>query len=89
MQFAKQPNKVRGNKIGCINYSMCPICYGCRSYDSKYEECRECYEDGIDNSNRNYNVCNTNLHETWKINKMITKHIINFENDTEIKNQGE
>lgn len=27
MKCAKQPNKVKGNSTGCINYSMCPICY--------------------------------------------------------------
>ena len=87
MQVAKQPNKVRGNQIGCINYSMCPICYGCRSYDERYEECRECYEQGKDYSNRNFNVCIKELHEAWKVNMMITKHTVKLPNDTEVKDR--
>lgn len=38
----KQPSSVRGNKIACINYQMCPACYGCRAYDSRDEDCRIC-----------------------------------------------
>lgn len=84
MKFAKQPNKVKGNQIQCINFQMCPICYGCRAYDSRLEECRQCFEEGIDNTSRNFNVCNTNLHESWKINNMITKHNIEFTKDENI-----
>ena len=78
MKLAKQPNLVRGNQIQCINFQMCPICYGCRAYDSRLEDCRDCFSEGIDNSSRNYNVCNTDLHESWKINKMTTKHTVEF-----------
>ena len=38
----KQPSSVRGSKIACINYQMCPACYGCRAYDSRDEDCRIC-----------------------------------------------
>ena len=84
MKLAKQPNMVKGNKIQCLNFQMCPICYGCRAYDSRLEECEECFKEGIDGSNRNYNVCNTNLHESWKLNQMITKHAVEFSEEEEI-----
>ena len=80
--MAKQPNQVRGNKIQCPHYVSCTICYGCRSYDSRLPECRECYEQGIDGSNRNFNVCNKKLHTEDALNKMKHTHIINLNNCT-------
>lgn len=62
VQDGKQPNDVRGNKIYCINYQKCPLCFGCRAYDSRDPECVECKrEDNI--RNKNYNICKTELHE--------------------------
>ena len=79
INIGKQPNKVRGNIIQCINFQQCPMCYGCRNYDSRLEECRECWEDGIKpGQKRNYNVCNTDLHESWKVNRMICKNTIDI-----------
>lgn len=86
-QMAKQPNNVRGNQIGCINFQQCPVCFGCRAYDDRYEECRECYEQGIDGTQRNFNVCNKELHESWKVNVMITKHTVELDENTEIKDR--
>ena len=57
---------------------------GCRSYDSRLPECRECYEQGIDGSNRNFNVCNKKLHTEDALNKMKHTHIIKL-NDCKIK----
>jgi hypothetical protein len=79
MNNIKQPSSVRGNKIHCINYQQCPLCYGCRAYDSRDPECYECkLED--DNRGKNYNICNKELHEGWKINKIITKNKIILDN---------
>lgn len=75
MSSAKQPNQVRGNIIGCINFQMCPICYGCRAYDNRDEECINCLIEGK-KGKRNFNVCNKEIHESWKINQLITKHQI-------------
>ena len=80
---AKQANLVRGNRIHCPNYVSCPLCYGCRNYDSRLIECRECYQEGMD-SKRNFNVCNKNLHTEEALNKMKHTHIINL-NDCKIK----
>ena len=82
MKMGKQPNMVRGNRISCANYKQCPMCYGCRNYDDRDPECIECYIDGIDGTSRNFNVCDTNKHEAWKLNVMITKPCVEFENIT-------
>lgn len=82
----KQASSARGAKIGCINFQMCPACYGCRAYDYNDEECRECKaEDDI--RGKRYNLCNTKLHEEWKINKLITKTTIEIPN-VEFKSGG-
>lgn len=83
----KQPNQVRGNKIKCINFQMCPLCYGCRAFDSRDPDCIICKEEGVDGSKRNFNVCDKNLHEAWKINKIISKNLIKVE-DAVFENGG-
>lgn len=82
----KQPSSVRGNKIACINYQMCPACYGCRAYDSRDEDCRICQAEDTQRGKR-YNLCNKELHEEWKINKLITKTTINI-SDIQFENGG-
>lgn len=82
----KQPSEVRGNKIRCINYQMCPLCYGCRAYDSRDPECLEC-KILDDKRGKNYNICKKNLHESWKINKIITKTSLKIDEKIEFQNQ--
>lgn len=77
----KQANQVRGNKINCINYQMCPICYGCRAFDNRDEDCIICMTEGDNSGNRNFNVCNTKLHEAWKVNNMISKNKIELKGE--------
>ena len=36
---SKKPQDVIGYQIQCADYHMCPICYGCRSYDPSYYKC--------------------------------------------------
>lgn len=82
----KQPSSVRGNRARCINYSSCPLCYGCRNCNSKDYDCLECErEDNL--RGRKYNVCNTKLHEAWKINKIITKNTIKLDIDDMEENE--
>lgn len=88
MQQVKQPSSVRGSKIACINFQMCPACYGCRAYDSRDEDCRICKAEDAERGKR-YNLCNKELHEEWKINKLITKTKIELPNITFIDNKGE
>ena len=77
---AKQPNQVRGNKIHCPNYVQCTLCYGCRNYDSRIAECRQCFEEGNTGQKRNFNVCNKDLHTEEALNKMKHTHVINLNN---------
>ena len=54
-----------------------------------YPECVECWEDGIrPGEKRNYNVCNTDWHESWKVNRMICKNTIEIDKNTELINGG-
>ena len=54
-----------------------------------YPECVERWEDGIrPGEKRNYNVCNTDLHESWKVNRMICKNTIEIDKNTELINGG-
>ena len=74
----KQSSSVRGNKEHCINYAACPICYGCRAYDSRDPDCQECrQEDEL--RGKKYNICNKDLHESWKVNKLISKNKIKID----------
>ncbi len=77
---AKQPNQVRGNKIHCPNYVQCTLCYGCRNYDSRITECRQCFEEGNTGQKRNFNVCNKDLHTEDALNKMKHTHVIQLDN---------
>lgn len=82
---AKQPNQVRGNIVRCPNFVQCTLCFGCRNYDSRIPECRECFEDGKrQGQNRNFNVCNKNLHTEDALNRMKHTHRIEL-NDCKIK----
>lgn len=65
-----------------LNNVLSAIEYGCRNYDDRDPECIECYIDGIDGTSRNFNVCDTNKHEAWKLNVMVTKPCVEFENIT-------
>ena len=42
----------------------------------RLNECRECYEQGKVGGNRNFNVCNKNLHTAEALNKMKHTHRI-------------
>lgn len=75
----KTPNDVRGRKINCINYAMCPICYGCRNYNSLDEECSNCKK------NSKMNLCNTTLHKPELVARFITKSEIIIKEQTELK----
>lgn len=69
MQQPKQPSHVRGNRIRCPKYSMCPLCYGCRAYSTHDLECRECEEE-----NKKRNICNKELHKDDIIADFITRN---------------
>ena len=62
----KTKHSARGAKINCINFHPCPLCYGCRNYDSKYIECQKCSSE-----NQKYNICKVNFHTADKLAKML------------------
>lgn len=65
--MGKTKNDVLGVKINCPNYIECPLCYGCRNYNSAIIECEQCAK------NKKFNICNTNKHQNELIAKFITK----------------
>lgn len=67
----KNVNDVRGAKIGCPNFSPCPLCFGCRSYSSANIECIECRDAGV-----KFNLCNKSLHTNERVALFITKNNI-------------
>lgn len=79
---AKQPNMVRGNRINCPNFVMCPLCYGCRSYSSHDLNCRECEKE-----NKKKNICNIELHKSDVVAKFITRNKIEIEESITFKSE--
>ena len=58
----KTKHSAYGAQISCVNFKPCPLCYGCRNYNSKYIECNECLQE-----NKTYNICNTKFHTAEKL----------------------
>lgn len=74
MKQDKTKNDSRGAKYNCINFQLCPFCYGCRNYREDDPDCKECKEE-----NAKYNICNTLKHKDAVINKMVIKQKISME----------
>lgn len=72
---AKQPNHVLGKRTNCINFAQCPMCYGCRSYSTSNIECEKC------TVNRKRDICNTSLHRSDLIEKLICRDEIKIEEE--------
>ena len=64
----KTKNDARGAQINCINFQLCPFCYGCRNYRSDDLECQICKTE-----NAKKNICNVEKHKESLISKMIIK----------------
>ena len=63
----KKPIDVWGARNECPNFEQCPLCYGCRNYDSSVEKCyRNCYR-----NNAKINICNTEKHKSKLIAKFV------------------
>ena len=67
----KSVHDVRGWKERCPNFQSCPLCYGCRRYNSTDPDCLICLQE-----NKKFNICNTDLHKDDVTAKMITKNNI-------------
>jgi hypothetical protein len=77
----KTANDALGARKKCMNFQMCPMCYGCRNYRSNDDACSECAS-----TNKKDNICNTDLHKTDLIAKFITKSRIKLDGDISFKN---
>lgn len=73
MPKTKSKYDTRGWQINCKDYTPCPLCYGCRSYDSKYIKC-----EGCDNKT---DKCNVELHTEKNIALMIPREVIDLDKD--------
>jgi len=71
MMKQKNPNDVRGMRISCPSFEQCPLCYGCRNFNSKYDDCRKCQSE-----NAKQNICKTDRHRPDLLEKMIMKEKI-------------
>lgn len=75
----KTQNSVRGHKIYCVNFQSCPICYGCRNFNSSDEECLICAKD-------KHNLCrDLKKHNTKIVSKFITRSRIKFDENISFK----
>lgn len=72
MKKEKTRSDVQGAVMGCINFSSCPLCYGCRAYDSSRMECMICSE------HKKFNICNTSKHQAKPVSQLITRNKINL-----------
>ena len=70
---AKNRNSARGAQIDCLNFEMCPLCYGCRNYNTQLPECQKCLKDPKNN------ICNLQSHKAHLVARMITKQKINVD----------
>lgn len=70
MRRQKTRHSVWGAQHGCVNYQECPLCYGCRAYDSSYVKCQHCAED------MKKNVCDRKKHTDKALAIMIQRPVI-------------
>lgn len=62
--------------INCINFELCPICYGCRNMDERDKDCLICKRKHPDN------VCNRKKHKDYVIGKAVTKQSVEVSNES-------
>lgn len=62
----KDWNTPLGARLNCPNYDPCPLCYGCRNYDSAVVRCEHCYE-----KNKKANICKRELHTEEALSMML------------------
>lgn len=74
----KKVSDVLGWQKNCVEYHKCPICYGCRNYNSSSLKCRKCA------INRRKNICNISKHTSEKMKLFCERNEIMNENFPEI-----
>ena len=81
--MAKKPSDVLGFVSHCPNFVQCPVCYGCRAYDSSSLECQKCL------NNKKQNICNKKLHRADLVSKLITKTVVRIENEIDFSSAND
>lgn len=71
MKTSKTVHDVLGHKIKCPSFDQCPLCFGCRAFDPKYEDCKAC-----EKHNKKKNICVTQRHKPDLVARMIRKEVI-------------
>lgn len=56
-----------GKQHNCVNYTPCPLCYGCRAYDASWLKCRNCEQD------KKQNICDVQRHTPKILSRMIRR----------------
>lgn len=59
--------------MNCPDYHACPLCYGCRNYDSAMLRCQKCAE------HEKFNICNRKLHTEAALSRMIRRPFIDLD----------
>jgi len=67
----KKQWSAKGARDNCPRFALCPMCYGCRNFDSSLEDCRACQED-----NAKDNICATERHTPDRLAMMIRRETI-------------
>ena len=62
----KDHNSALGAEIACPRFDPCPLCFGCRNYDSGTVACDKCCDHDFKG-----NVCNTGKHTEHALNLML------------------
>ena len=62
----KDWNTPLGARLHCPNFDPCPLCYGCRNYDSAVVRCERCYEDNVFSD-----MCKRELHTEKALSMML------------------
>lgn len=71
MGTQKSPHSVKGWQMNCANYEPCPLCYGCRRFDSKFVKCvNQCGQ------NERYDTCNGQRHRPALLSRMVLRERI-------------
>lgn len=71
MNKIKTKDSVRGYRINCARFEQCPLCYGCRAFDSSMIQCLKCEEE-----NAKANICNKIRHTEKALSMMIKRPVI-------------
>ena len=61
----KTPYDTWGYQHSCVRYEPCPLCYGCRAYDSSYKKCEHCEE------HKRRDICDKKKHTTKALTLMM------------------